>query len=58
MSKLFTDPGAINGKIAAYSNANPNALINTVPKYLAIGIAAAVFAGGVLVFGAAMIAVL
>ena len=58
MSKLFTDPGAINKQIADYSNSNPDALINTVPKYLAIGIAVAVFAGGVMIFGAAVLAVL
>lgn len=58
MSKLFTDPGAINGKIAEYSNANPEAFINTFPKYLAMGIVLAVLTGGVMIFGAAVLAAL
>ena len=55
--KVFTDPGAVNESIAAYSDNNPDALINTVPKYLAIGIAGVTLAGGVFIFLAALIAV-
>lgn len=54
MSKFVLD----SKKIAEYSNANPNALINTVPKYLVYGLVVAVVASGILMFGAAILAVL